>query len=324
MLRPWIVRLALVTSILAVAPLVTPRVAHAQAPSRQVREAAREAYARGQEAFRDGRFAEAESAFEEAFGHIPNPIVLLGLAEARERLGNVPGAISALDAYLVNRPDAPDADAVRDRLATLRATPGTLVVQSVPGGAAVLLDGSDTGQITPAELQAHPGPHTVSLRLEGYELADATVDVGPGGSTEVEVALTAMLAPVVEPEPPAAEPLEEPEPEVTTPASTGPGTAVWVTSGIAAASLVGGTILGFMALSRQAQFDDDPMTATANEGDRFALFADVLFSVAAVSAITAIVLFLTRKSPEEQRQERVQIAPHVGPRGGGVGARLVF
>lgn len=319
MLRRWIVRLTLVTSVLAVAPPAS----EAQAPSHQVREAAREAYARGQEAFRDGRFAEAETAFQEAFEHIPNPVVLLGLAEARERLGNVPGAISALDAYLINRPDAPDAEAIQERLTTLRATPGTLLVQSEPGGAVVMLDGGDTGQITPAELQTLPGTHTVSLRLEGYELADATVDVGPGGSSEVEVTLTERLAPVVEPEPPPAEPIVEPEPETTEPPATGPGAAVWVTSGIAAASLVGGTILGFMSLSRQAQFDEDPMSSTADEGERFALFADVLFGVAAVSAITAIVLFLTRKTPEE-RQERVQIAPHVGPRGGGVGARVVF
>ena len=104
MLRSIFVALALVLT-------VAPATLQAQQPNAQTRNAARDAYGRGQTAFREGRFEEAEAAFTEAFTHIPNPVVLLGVAESRERLGNVPGAIQTLEQYLVLRPDAPDAAA---------------------------------------------------------------------------------------------------------------------------------------------------------------------------------------------------------------------
>src|SRR5687768_1159681 len=46
------------------------------------RDRAREAYARGQEAFRTGDYDGAATAFREAYDAVPNPVVLLGLAEA--------------------------------------------------------------------------------------------------------------------------------------------------------------------------------------------------------------------------------------------------
>jgi len=57
-------------------------------PSMEDRKQAREAYRRGQELFRDGRYEEAEAAFEEAYRLVPNPVVWVGIAEARERQGN--------------------------------------------------------------------------------------------------------------------------------------------------------------------------------------------------------------------------------------------
>jgi len=322
---PLVVALALVT--------LAPSRVEAQQPNAQTRNAARDAYGRGQTAFREGRFAEAEAAFTEAFALIPNPVVLLGVAESRERLGNVPGAIQTLEQYLVLRPDAPDTASIQERLTVLRATPGTLSVASTPAGAAIALDGTDTGVVTPAELPAPPGEHTIALSLEGYEAGTATATVPPGGRAEASAELVALPEPepVVEPTPPATEPVE---PEPTTPATStdeGPSAALWVTSGVAAAALVGGTVLGFMALSREAEFDDMPTAGRADDGERFALFADVLFGVAGAAAITAIVLFLTSDDgdddaggEEEDDATAFTIAPSVGRRGGGVSAQLQF
>lgn len=321
---PLVVALALVT--------VAPSRVEAQQPNAQTRNAARDAYGRGQTLFREGRFAEAEAAFNEAFALIPNPVVLLGVAESRERLGNVTGAIQSLEQYLVLRPDAPDAASIQGRLTTLRATPGTLSVTSTPEGASIALDGTDTGAVTPAELPAPPGEHTIALSLEGYEASTATATVPPGGRAEASAELVALPEPepVVEPTPPATEPVEpEPTPPAT-PTEEGPSAALWVTSGVAAAALVGGTVLGFMALSREAEFDDEPTVGRADDGERFALFADVLFGVAGAAAITAIVLFLTSDDGdddaggEEDSTTALTISPSLGRRGGGVSAQLQF
>ena len=325
-----VVALTLVT--LALFTFAAPSRAEAQQPNAQTRNAARDAYGRGQTAFREGRFEEAETAFNEAFALIPNPVVLLGVAESRERLGNVPGAIQSLEQYLILRENAPDAASIQERLATLRATPGTLVITSTPPGASVAIDGADTGAITPTELPSPPGEHQIALSLEGYEAGTATATVPPGGRAEASAELVALPEPepVLEPTPPATEPLApEPTPPSTT-TNDGPSAALWVTSGVAAAALVGGTVLGFMALSREAEFDDMPTAGRADDGERFALFADVLFGVAGAAAITAIVLFLTSDDGDdddaggEEETTALTISPSLGRRGGGVSAQLQF
>jgi hypothetical protein len=74
-----------------------------------------------------------------------------------------------------------------------------------------------------------------------------------------------------------------------------------------------------------------PTAGRADDGERFALFADVLFGVAGAAAITAIVLFLTSDDgdddaggEEESDATAFTIAPSVGRRGGGVSAQLQF
>ncbi|HJL02562.1 MAG TPA: PEGA domain-containing protein [Polyangiaceae bacterium LLY-WYZ-15_(1-7)] len=304
-------------------------------PTEEERQQAREAYAQGQELFRAGQFEESLASFERAYELIPNPVVLLGVAEASERTGDVTRTIEALEGYLEGRPDAPDRADVEARLERLRAIPGQIFVSTDPQGATIVLDGEDTGEVTPATLEAGAGDHVVSLTLEGYEPVEGSVSVLPSSRHEVNAEFTPLPPP--EPETQEGglngegEPIEEAAAEDGEDESAddeGPGTAVWVTSGIAAATLVGGTVLGFMALSREAEFDDEPSADKADQGENFALFADVLFGVAAVSAITAIVLFLTDDADEDEDDEDatagLQLTPVMTRQGGGVSARLSF
>src|SRR5688572_6778415 len=55
----------------------------AQTPSMKAR--ARELYTKGQQLFRQGDYAEAQRTFEEAYVAVPNPIVLLSVAECQVR-----------------------------------------------------------------------------------------------------------------------------------------------------------------------------------------------------------------------------------------------
>ncbi len=315
----------------------------AQGPSAAQREQARQAYSHGQQLFQDGQFQQAEQAFQQAYSLIPNPVVLLGVAQARESEGNISGAIETLQQYLHDRPDAPDKQQITDKITALRARPASVSVHSTPAGAAVWLDGSDTGKTTPADVSVPPGDHTLSLRLAGHDPFSQALSVEPGAHSQVEGTLQAAA-----PEPElehAAQPSGQemgtgegqPPPDDTTPTPTegehGPGAAVWVSAGIAGAGLVAGTVLGFLALSEQSNFDANPTKATADKGESLALFADVGFGVAAAAAITAIVLYVTGDHGSNESDSgdtaslagtRVQVAPMLGPTTGGMQARVRF
>ncbi len=62
-------------------------------------------------------------------------------------------------------------------------------VNSVPKGAEIILDGTSTGQFTPARVQIPTGVHTVTLRLDGYQQAKRTFQASEGGTVPIEEAL---------------------------------------------------------------------------------------------------------------------------------------
>lgn len=67
---------------------------------------------------------------------------------------------------------------------------GTLNVTSVPAGARVLVDGVDTGKVTPVTLSAMvPGSHGIALQLAGYEEDHRTVAVSAGATSTVQMSL---------------------------------------------------------------------------------------------------------------------------------------
>ena len=100
-------------------------------------------------------------------------------------------------------------------------------------------------------------------------------------------------------------------------------TSVWVTSGVAVAALVTGTVLGVVALKQEKDFNDDPTERGADRGDRIALFADVSFGVAAGAAITSLALYLTSRKKRKQAEAR-NVSVQVGPRGAGLNASVEF
>lgn len=342
----------------AAVPAVTlaPRVAHAQ--TAEARTRARAAYTEGQRLFDAGDFAGALAKFEEAYSIVNNPVVLLGVASAQERLGRLPEARATLERYLRERPDATDRADVERRIAALpaaapAATTGTVTVTSEPPGAVVVVDGESSGATTPTELTLPPGDHEIALALSGYELATETVSVTAGGTHTVASSLTAL------PEP---EPMDEDAAfgeegegegegegagaEETPAASTDPSAATWVMTAVAGVALVTGTVFGFLALSRQSDFDVMPSRTLADEGEAFALAADLSFGVAVAAGITAIVLYAVDRpsapaeaaaEPESETEEGTEpaegeatasvdlsVMPIVGPTGGGAAMSLSF
>jgi len=299
-------------------------------PSAQARRTAREAYSRGQELFRGGQFAEAEAAFREAYAAVPNAIVLVGVAEAQERQDNIDGAIETLQRYLTERADAPDRASIEQRIEGMRSRPGTVVVHSSPTGASVSVDGERRDAVTPAEIDVPPGQHRVEASLEGYEVATSTVEVTAGGRHEVALTLEEAV-PVANEDDIFGDGGQDLElddgnlPPVDADEG-GVGTGVWVAAGVCGAGLVAGTVLGFLALSEQSDFDNAPSVDSADRGERYALFADVAFGVAAAAGITALVLYLTSGDDDDADADdaALDVTPTLGLHGGGVEARVQF
>lgn len=66
---------------------------------------------------------------------------------------------------------------------SLAPTQGRLSVGSSPAGAAILVDGRDTGKRTPDELLLDPASHKVTVRKQGYLEASTNVSLAAGQTT---------------------------------------------------------------------------------------------------------------------------------------------
>jgi tetratricopeptide (TPR) repeat protein len=277
------------TPAAAPAPAVTAPATPPAPPTEVQRANARLAYARGQSAFNDGRYEEARTAFQEAYAAVPNPIVLVTLAECDLRLGHFDEALSGFERYLKDKPDAADRAQIEQKVKDLLATPSILVLSSSPTGASVKVDGADTGKITPVELPLPRGEHKVELSLAGHLPIAETIDVRIGSRQEVHVGLQPEPPP---PPPPVA--VKPPPPPPPAPPAEDPTAALWITSIVGATGIVTGTVLGFMVMSERSDFDANPTAKSADRGERLALFADVAFGVGAMALITGAVLYLTK------------------------------
>jgi hypothetical protein len=63
---------------------------------------------------------------------------------------------------------------------TLTATKGWITVAGSPTGAAIFVDGKDTGKVTPAQLMLDPATHNVMLRKAGYLEASTDLKLAAG------------------------------------------------------------------------------------------------------------------------------------------------
>ncbi len=62
----------------------------------------------------------------------------------------------------------------------LQPVQAILGIITKPRGAHILVDGTDTGQVTPSKIGVNPGQHRVALTLDGFRPHKADVDVGAG------------------------------------------------------------------------------------------------------------------------------------------------
>jgi hypothetical protein len=300
------------------APVHAQPVASPQPPTAQAKARARELYTKGQQLFRQGHFADAQRTFEDAYMAVPNPIVLLSIAECQVRSEQFAAAVTTLRRYLDERKDAPDRAQVEAQIAKLEEKPAYLTVETTPAGALVFVDGQDTAKLTPAELELPAGDHRIAVQIEGFQRAEQQVTLVIGQRETLTLALPEVA-------PAAPEPVADREPYDGEP-SRSRYLPVWVATGVAAAGLVTGSLLGGLALKERSKFNDDPTEASADKGEKLALFADVGFGVAVAGGVTALILYLTTGDDAEgsASAQAVSIAPSVSKRELGLSGSVRF
>ena len=279
---------------------------------------AESAYRLGVELFRASRYADAEQAWLRAYALDPESSLLVAVADTRQRRDDASGAVAMLEQYLVERPDAPDRASIEARIATLLESPARLIVRSLEPDHAILLDGVPVPQKTPATLEVGPGTHTVIVVGDGQQVGEQTVQVGFGEVRELSFSRETKGDVILEQTDEArleAELAKEREDRTIR-------RAVIATGSIAAGSLVSGTVLGVLSLRKEDEYQDDPNASTADRGERLALFADLSFGLAALSAITSFTLFMTHKNKRKRERETAKL--RIETRGAGATATLRF
>jgi len=158
---------------------------------------------KGNRAFKEGRFADAEAAYREAWRIKKGYDIAGNLGSAELALGKLRDAAEHLAFTLRAYPITGD-PAVRDRmaraLARCREAVGSVRVLVEPRGAEVWVDGARVGEAPlEDEVFVEPGEHTFEAKLEGYTGAPQRLLMEKGGAAEV----TVDLVPVARPGPPA-------------------------------------------------------------------------------------------------------------------------
>ena len=124
---------------------------------------------------------------------------LSGYVDDRQDVTVKAGVTSTLQTVLSKKPDVSKPPAEPSNPSVQPGEPSvtppvqvktTLHVTSTPGSAAIVLDGQETGKLTPATIVVASGSHTVLLRLAGYAGATRTVTVAKGRQASLAVSLT--------------------------------------------------------------------------------------------------------------------------------------
>jgi tetratricopeptide (TPR) repeat protein len=299
--------------LLAFVGVLAPAIALAEPPDRQ----ARLHFESGRSYYEQGRYDEALHEFEEAYrlaSPASQPIMLFNVAQTQERIGRLSEAIDSFRRYLEASPRADDRAAIESRIQNLqsRLDATRIAITSSETGASVLVDGTAIGTTPLAEsVRVTPGVHEIRVEKDGFHAFSLRVTVPVGEEVEAEANL-----------------VSEAEPDVAAPAAVpGPRVYTWVAAGIAGAALVGGTVLGLLALSsrddanglahgERAAYDDARSSA-----ESLALFSDVAFGVAAAAGVTAVVLFVIEPGWGESE---VAIAPTALAGGSGLSLTGAF
>lgn len=312
---------ALLIALLVAAPKPAP--AATPDESGEVKKA-KDLFQSGQKLYKQARYAEAISKFEEAYLVRPHPVIYFNIGKCWEQLGETAKALRAYRDYLRLAPDAKDKETVSDAIANLERRlrekgMQQLMVFADPPTARIAVDGKDLGS-SPASVELIAGNHTLTVTAEGFEKVERSFVMQTTRATEMTISLRPVSSTGKEPvasDAPKAEPKTTtepgnpppPPPLVVTPVETKKGRLwTYVAGGVAVASLGAAIGLGVGSNGAMEQFTKPADGMPHPEGEVQARFeaanqsanglatgANVAYGVAGVAAATAIVLFFLEK-----------------------------
>ncbi len=207
----------------------------------------------GNRAFKEGRFAEAEKAYREAFAVKKGYDIAGNLGAAELAQGKLREAAQHL-AFTLRMFPITGEPALRAQMAKAyeecRQGVAALHIDASVRGAAILVDGAPAGE-TPLlnDVFVEPGEHVVEARLDGYAGATRRVVAQKGAAVDVKLDLS-PVPPLPRPAPP-----QEPVPPIRR--SLAPGL------GLVAAAVVGlGGGVAFFSLSASKRADAASLAAS--------------------------------------------------------------
>ena len=309
------------------------------------------ALASGEKKFKSGDFAGALTDFEASNTAKASPEAERFIGLSHDNLGHFTEAVAAYERFLAKVPAnmKEQGDEAKRRVEAIKAMPGRVHVETTPGGAQITVDPASNPNAqpnpspTPTDVELAIGRHTLHITAEGYDAADKDIDVTYASKQDVRVELVKKAEaapppppPVVADNPPAAAP--PPPPPPPEPRSKVPA---YVTGAVAIVATGVGIGFGAKALSQSSDFDKNPTTKKADDGENNALVADMMFGIAITFGVTSAVLFLSSDAPQSAKANEpknvgdakaprkapkitVTPAPYVTPTGGGASALVRF
>jgi hypothetical protein len=289
---------------------------------------ARALAASGEKKFKAGDYAGALADFEasETAKAAPETERFIGLAQ--DNLGHYPEAVVAYEKFLATSPVPASmkqqADEAKKRVEAIKTMPGKVHVETTPAGAQITVDAATNPNAqanaanaanaaptpTPTDLDLPAGHHTIRITAEGYTATDKEIDVTYASKQDVRVELVKSEAPPPPPPPvvaeaatPAPPPPPPPEPRSKVPA--------YVTGAVAIIATGVGIGFGVKALGQSSDFDKNPTTKKADDGENNALVADMMFGIAITFGVTSAVLFLSSDAPQNAKADPAKSAPRL-------------
>lgn len=306
--------------------------------------------ASGEKKFKAADYSGALADFEAANAAKASPEADRYIGLSHDNLGHFAEAVVAYERFLSNVPAKmkEQGEETKKRVEAIKAMPGKVHLETTPSGAQILVDAAGNpnaapeAATTPTDLELKAGKHTVRLTAEGYEPTDKEIDVTYASKQDVKVDLVKKAEPVPPPPPPVVAEAPAPAPTPPPPPPPEPRSKVpaYVTGAVAIVAAGVGTGFGIKALSQSSDFDKNPTTKRADDGENNALVADMMFGIAITFGVTSAVLFLSSDAPQTAKNAPVKSepkvakkappkvtitpTPYVTPSGGGAGALVRF
>ena len=162
------------------------------------RDRAKQLYAEGVAAYREGKHSDAIDKLLEADRVMPNAAFSYNIALVYEAMGDQRSALRWLRSYLRQSKPGTDQTSTLEKLRKFEAQLQARGLQqvsilTVPPGAMVKVDGVTLG-LTPFTTELPPGSHVASLNLDGHEPTQKSFELRADRSMDIDVTLTASRA----------------------------------------------------------------------------------------------------------------------------------